>query len=376
MAPVRVNLLPQSTVETPTAASRWRSLGRTLADTSARLISTGRVHRHYLNPVLNGAVGDKLARTQHALAIPTSWRQDGRDCEAQDLHIPANSHAVVFVHGLMADEVCFSEPLPGTAGPLPYLMENAKAGDIVPLCVRFNSGRHISENGREIGELLSTLLETHGEAITQLTLIGHSMGGLVLRSACHYGLESGQPWVSRVANMVLLGTPNDGAWLEQVSHLTSRVLRGIFSLHTQIIARVIDERSDGIKDLRHGVIVDEDWQESATSTRATRTSVPPLAAPTMYWLAGGSLWRDAPEDPTSTTRLLLSRFFGDGQVGPASALGRDSRLPPPERLESRLFVGASHFGLLADPRVHEWLAAALDPTTKGGTPRPKGSKDS
>jgi len=360
MPSLTINLITPDML--PDAPTVWQAVGsalKTAAKATGKgtswLVAAGYKNRHYLAPALNGAIGHRLAQWDHPLAIPMSLRRDGRDLPPTALAPSSTGHVGLFVHGLMADEVCFVEPLEGLEGPAPYLERTLS---LEPLTVRFNSGRHISENGRELAALLEATVEQLGDSLQRLTLIGHSMGGLVVRSAVHYGREAGHGWPARVGDVVLLGTPNDGAWLEQVSHLATRVLRSIFNLHTRVIGRLIDERSDGIKDLRWGLLVDEDW-DGTRGTQAQgltglryRTAVPPLDH-ARYIIAGASLSKDASS--------LLATFFGDGQVGVPSAMG--ARTPSARRLQQRIVEGASHFGLLADEGLLEWVAESLGDDT-------------
>ena len=77
--------------------------------------------------------------------------------------------------------------------------------------VRYNTGLHVSENGRGLARLLDEMVEEWPCQLEELVLIGHSMGGLVARSACHYGAS----WTDRVRHVFCLGSPHLGADLEK-----------------------------------------------------------------------------------------------------------------------------------------------------------------
>ncbi|MCV4600863.1 GPI inositol-deacylase, partial [Escherichia coli] len=51
--------------------------------------------------------------------------------------------------------------------------------------IRYNTGRHISDNGATLARLLSEMVLLWPVPVTRISLVGHSMGGLVIRSACH-----------------------------------------------------------------------------------------------------------------------------------------------------------------------------------------------
>ncbi len=252
--------------------SFWRGFGNALKKAAiatgrgtAWLAKAGYEHRNYVPAVINGAIGDKLAESGDRLAIRMSFRQGGRDVAIDELG-DLSGHVGVFVHGLMADDAYWTRPFGGAVGLGPML---AREHGVAPLYIRYNSGLHISQNGFALAQLLEQLVDGH-PGIERLTLCGHSMGGLVSRSAGHYGSVEGHRWTRVLDSVVLLGAPNDGAYLERAAHLSTWVLETIPTLTTNIIARAINGRSDGIKDLRLGLLVREDWQrpDAASQTRA------------------------------------------------------------------------------------------------------------
>jgi len=113
----------------------------------------------------------------------------------------------VFVHGLgttewswcLEAEAYHGDPA-ATFGSL-----LSRELSITPLWARYNTGRHVSENGRALSDLLASLVAAYPTPIEEIILVGHSMGGLVVRSACHYGREhaprssaDGAAWVPLV----------------------------------------------------------------------------------------------------------------------------------------------------------------------------------
>lgn len=342
----------------PDKQSIWKTIGsgfkKVVSGTGAGLkyiYKTGQEHSHYTLPVLNGLVGDKLAANKDSRAIQMSFRSDGKDVEPTAL-IPDNLKSlhsgtvVIFVHGLMADEVFWQTNGTEQGGYGPALKKDA---GILPLYVRYNTGLHISENGRLLSDLIQKLVDS-SPAIGKIHLIAHSMGGLVSRSAGYYAGVQKQNWTQKLASVVLLGVPNDGSYLEKLGHLTTFVLRQVWSFHTRLIAKIADERSNGIKDLRWGFMVDEDWAsgDSDGLLSARRTPVPPLPN-TKYYVLVGSL--------TETEIAVVSTYFGDGLVGTASANGQifKTRDSASDLVEFRVFPGTSHVGLLAHPEVYQCI---------------------
>ena len=219
--------------------------------------------------------------------------------------------------------------------------------------VRYNTGRHISENGRSLSELLEALVAAWPVEVERIALVGHSMGGLVSRSACHYASAEGARWVGLVRHVVSLGTPHMGAPLEQAVH----VLTAGFGLAPEVrpFGGFLRRRSAGIRDLRHGSLVDEDWEarDPDALKAAALTEVPLLEGADHCFVAATI---------TRSRRHPLGRLLGDVLVLEASASGRsrDRHLPFKEEHGMHL-GGAHHLALLNHPEVYErlraWLAA-------------------
>ena len=181
--------------------------------------------------VLNGVLGDHLAATGNPLAIPMQLRREGEP----------RRRIVLLIHG-----VCMSDRGWSRNG---HDHGEALARDlgVEPMYLLYNSGRPIAENGRELADVLEALL---AERDAELTILAHSMGGLVARSACHYAAESGHAWPRRLARIVFLGTPHLGAPLERGGRWLELLL-GV-SPYSAPIARLGMIRGAGITDLRHG----------------------------------------------------------------------------------------------------------------------------
>lgn len=340
------------------AASRWQRARAAMRRAAALpgtgldyLYQTGQAYRHFTLPVLNGAIGDQLAERQDRRAIQMSFRQHGTDVAALDLRLaPERQKTVVFLHGLMGDELIWQSGAAATPRYGPLLQQEA---GVRSLYVRYNSGLHISQNGQLLNTLLTELLAAHPAAIGELILVGHSMGGLVIRSAGYYGTRKGEVpahWVGHLRTVFLLGVPNDGSFLEQNSHLTSVLLRKINVAPTRFLSKAMDQRSNGIKDLRYAWLIDEDWQHPhANDIFAPRTVVPPLPGVHYHVLVGSLL---------KTLGSALDHYFGDGLVGGGSAIGRtfgDPALPAGALVSTRVFAQQSHLGLLSNLEVYQYL---------------------
>ncbi|KAA9338178.1 alpha/beta hydrolase [Hymenobacter busanensis] len=336
------------------------------------LFQTGRSYRHFLLPALNGAIGDQLAARHDRRAIAMSFRHGGRDVAVADLPLAGQppQRTVVFVHGLMGDEYIWQQGPPDVPRYGPQLARDA---DVRCLYVRYNTGRHISENGRDLSRLLTELVTTWPETVADLVLVGHSMGGLVIRSAGYYAAlppeAAAEPntdnaqsaankattvsWAARLRSVFLLGVPNEGSFLEQHSFLTALLLRKLNLRPTRFVADTIDRRSNGIRDLRHARLVDEDWlSPHADDLLPPRTPVPPLPG-VAYHVLAGSLLKNA--------ESILARYFGDGLVGGSSATGDifGPRAAFQGQVHVRMFPRQHHGTLLANTEVYQYLREHL-----------------
>lgn len=311
-----------------------------------------------LHSALNGAFGDYLERTDNELALSMQFTDaEGgvipmtRDGLAAALP-EASPRLALFVHGLGMSDRHWQQ-----AGGDDFGTRLGAELGYSALRLRYNSGRHISENGRELADLIQTLFDAYPVAIERLTLIGHSMGGLVGRSACHYAAQAGHDWVDRLGDMICLGSPHLGAPLERLGHRVTHSLTQVS--YTRPFAVIGDIRSAGVKDLSHGYLRDEDWQHH-DATGATRAPFVAMAVPEHvgHFLVAATLGR-RDDDP-------VGRWLGDLLVPVTSAVGHSA--VPAQRLsardqDGRIFYGMNHFALTHHDSVYaalvEWLAPRL-----------------
>jgi PGAP1-like protein. len=311
------------------------SLGQMLApatiETVSQLLRSLPGRGNDVRAVLNGLFGDALAEQESSLAIPLSFRTAAgeelpihRDGLARALP-NAGARLCVLVHGLVMSEAAWR--FPGRPG-LSYGDLLARDCDVTPVYVRYNTGRHISTNGRELAAKLQKLASIWPVRVREIDLIGHSMGGLVIRSACHYGrgratlsdrLRGRGPWPAKVKRVVLLGVPNGGANLEVIANLTSAALWSVPNPVTRLIGAGLDRRSEGIKDLRWGAVLDEDWVERDPDA-TERPARHPVRVPrhAKYLAIAGSL----ADERHGAGPHPVNRLLGDALVTAPSAAGR------------------------------------------------------
>lgn len=307
---------------------------------------------------LNGLIGDYLEKEGSPLAVTMGFYREGRPLVLEPRALAgafpdACGRLCVLVHGLMDSEQAwaFEQDPKITYGSLLQ-----RDFGYLPLYVRYNSGLHISENGRALSRLLSELTAAFPGGVDEILLVGHSMGGLVLRSACHYGAVDGEAWVGKVRKVFLLGSPNLGAYLEKISNLTAFILKLILSPYTRIIGRIIDLRSAGIKDLRFGYLVDEDWKGRDPDSLFSNNRHPvPLLEGAEHFLVSGAVMRDPDR--------ALSRLLGDGMVSHYSSSAKplsDAAGIPIATENTRLFPSIAHATLRNHPEVYDQIRAWLE----------------
>jgi len=297
---------------------------------------------------LNGVLGDHLQDSANPLAIAMCLRRDGRPLELtrRELHaaIPAASGKIL----LLAHGLCMNDRQWRRKGH-DHGANLAADGGFTPVYLHYNSGLHISSNGRELAAQLEKLLHAWPVPVEELLILGHSMGGLVARSACHHGALAGHHWLQYLRKMIFLGTPHLGAPLERGGNWIDMVLDA--SPYTTAFARLGKIRSAGITDLRHGSMVDEDWAHGDRFSRSTRKpeSVPLPENVACYTIAA-SIARKTGEP----TKALL----GDGLVPLASALGQHKdarrRLAFPKS-QQWIGYGMNHMDLLDRKDVYAHL---------------------
>jgi pimeloyl-ACP methyl ester carboxylesterase len=327
------------------AATRERT---PLADTPGGSVCLG---------ALNGAIGDELERRDDPLAIPMGLRHEGRQVSISPPGLAARfPHAteriVVFVHGLCETErAWWLRADPERRGET-YGARLEQDIGYTPLYVRYNTGLHVSDNGCRLARALEELVGAWPAEVEEIAVVGHSMGGLVARSACHYGEAEDHAWIAPLRHVFCLGTPHLGAPLEKAANVAGWALAQV--PETRPLANVVNGRSAGIKDLRFGNCVEDDWCDcDVDEFLQDRCHEVPFLPTATYYFIGATLARDAESPAGSLVGDLLVRFPS------ASGNGRKRHIPF-EIDNGRHLGGLNHFQLLNHPAVYEqirdWLA--------------------
>jgi len=309
--------------------------------------------REALLAALNGVWGDHLADSGNTLAIPMGFRIGGQPLELSGdtlaRQMPAaGGKLLVLVHGLCMNDLQWARNGHDHGAAL------ARDLGYTPVYLHYNSGRHVSQNGREFAGLLQALTAKWPVPVQELVIVGHSMGGLIARSACHIGEQAGHRWLEPLKQLVFLGTPHHGAPLERGGHWLD-VLMGV-SPYVAPFTRLGKARSAGITDLRFGNLQDADWhgRDRHHQRHDDRIPTPLPAGVDVYLVAATS---------GDSAGSLRDRVVGDGLVPLRSALGehrdpaRSLGVPDANR---RVVTSASHWDLLdrmdVYAAVRTWLA--------------------
>lgn len=305
---------------------------------------------------LDGIYGDELAERGSPLAPSMAVRVGGHsvpltaDGIAAAYPRPTDALAV-FVHGLCQTEASWRRS-PRTLGADDRSYGERLHEDLgfTPVDIRYNTGLHISTNGHNLDRTLTRLLEVWPVPVRRIAVVGHSMGGLVVRSACHYGHEENRRWTRATRQVVCLGSPHLGADLEKGVNVLTWAMTKLGE--TRSMADLLNLRSDGIKDLRFGAVLDDDWDQADPDEflRDRCSEVPFLPGANYHFVA------------TSAAPAAVGAVLGDHLVRPSSASGRGRRRQLPFADEAGLtLTGLHHFDLLNHPEIYAklrtWLTA-------------------
>lgn len=300
---------------------------------------------------LNGVMGDRLAEDGNPLATCMGFYQQGRPLDPAALAATgtASGHLLLLVHGLCMNDLQWEHEGHDHGAHL------AQALGCTPVYLRYNTGLHTSTNGAELARQLQTLVAAWPVPVTQLSIVGHSMGGLVARSACQQAEQAGLPWRSLLRHLACLGTPHHGAPLERAGHWVDVLLGS--TPYSRPFARLAQLRSGGITDLRHGHVLDADWQgrDRFRKSPDVRTHLP---------LPEGVLCCTVAATLAAQRSPVAERLVGDGLVPLHSALGWHD--DPARRLafaaaQQCVVHRVGHLQLLGDARVARQLALWLAP---------------
>ena len=296
-----------------------------------------------LRSALNAAVGDHLHHSANPLAITMGFYVGGHPipltAEGLSANLPEPSDRLcLFIHGLGCDEHSWQRNAATTDGDTPdpdYGQRLHTELGYTPLYLRYNTGLPIADNGRQLAQQIQHLLAVWPQPVRELAIIGHSMGGLVARSAGQHAADQGLSWLRQTRLIICLGSPHRGAALEKIGHRITKALHR--TPITAPLGKIAAARSAGIKNLRYGLrAIDQPGQN-------------PRALPSVALrFIGANLAKNA-DHP-------LGHLLGDGLV----TLNSATAPALPGDVATVRLGGLHHMALLNEPRVYQqirrWLA--------------------
>ncbi len=287
---------------------------------------------------LNGVFGDALAQAGNALAVRMSLHQHGHELTLTPESLAElRPRVAVFIHGLACDETSWWAQ--GGKRDSDHGSSLERDLGMSAVYLRYNTGLAIDDNAQALSDLLERLVQAAPARLRELTLIGHSMGGLVARRSCALATALNATWRRRVGSIICLGTPHQGSGWEKLGHFAAAALN--VSTVTKPLARLANARSRGIQDLRRGL----------KTKAAFQTSHEPLREPPLRLLTGS-----LSDDTSSLMGKLAGTLLGDGLVAQHSAAD-EGLTGDVQRLH---LPGVGHMALLHDARVGAaligWLA--------------------
>lgn len=297
-----------------------------------------RPEREHLQSAINGVLGDHLVASDNPLAITMTLRKHGKhlelDRETLAAALPeASSKVLLMVHGLCMNDLQWRSERPDGSYHDHGVALQESIG-LTAIYLHYNTGQPIAVNGRHLSDMLESLIKAWPVEVTELNILGHSMGGLVTRSAHQQGEQAGHGWIGLARNFIFLGTPHHGAPLERGGHWFDMILGA--TPYAAPFAKIGKIRSAGITDLRHG------------GNSGAGIGLPALPTSIECFTIAG----------------VTENSTGDGLVPLDSALGLhdDPREQLNFRPENRIIVDKTHhLQLLSHEKVYVALETILKP---------------
>ncbi len=329
-----------------------REAGLPLGQAQPHADATRHPERDAVMSALNGVLGDYLVSTANPLALGMTMHALGGApvANAADLTPgPGCNGIVVLLHGLCMNDLQWTRKGHNHGAALQLDLK------LLPVYARYNTGLHVSINGRAMARQIEALLTPWPCEVQRLVIVGHSMGGLVARSALHYATQWGLQWPTLLRELIFLGTPHHGSPLERAGNWIDAAMGS--TRYSAPLARLGKLRSAGITDLRFGNLVDEDWvgRDRFARSKDRRAHVPLPQDVTCYAVAANASTQDGG---------VRGRLMGDGLVLLDSAMGRHTdpaRTLPFLAEHQWVAQDMNHFDLLSNPEVYAQMLAWLSP---------------
>ncbi|MDI1246255.1 MAG: alpha/beta hydrolase [Rhodoferax sp.] len=302
---------------------------------------------------LNGVMGDRLRAAGNPLATPMTLRCNNKVVTGSEppKATEVTGKVLIVIHGLCMNDRQWTSQHDGL--PVNHAEALRAALGYIPVYVRYNSGLHVSENGHLLAQQLDHLVHCWPVPVTELSVLAHSMGGLVARSALASATATALTWPALLSNIVFLGTPHHGSPLEQAGNWVDVILGS--TPYSRPFAKLGQLRSAGITDLRYGHVLDADWQGHDRFRRKpdSRVQLPLPVGVACFAVAATTAAKRSP---------VADRLLGDGLVPLPSALGENdtpSRTLLFAKANQMIVYRTSHLALLTNPAVTRQVLAWL-----------------
>jgi hypothetical protein len=309
---------------------------------------------------LNGVMGDRLVESDNPLATSMTLRfqNEALNWEAMPDKALLTGKVLIVVHGLCMNDLQWTVQHDDES--FNHAETLASKLGYTPVYVRYNTGLHTSQNGQTLSNQLELLSAVWPTPLTDISVLVHSMGGLVTRSAVHAAQHSQRHWVKKLKNIVFLGTPHHGAPLEKAGNWID-VLLGV-TPYSAPFKRLVELRSSGITDLRFGNVLDSDWEDQDPQGRFRSKTKQEQSNREHLPLPDGVACFTVAATLAAKRSLLADRLVGDGLVPLNSALGVHS--DPARNLafvkSSQMVVyRTNHMAMLGNAEVGAQLVAWL-----------------
>jgi len=314
----------------------------------------------YDNRVLSSILGSSHNSLISLTEIKMSFRSLGKDISTEDVLFGYKqsglSKIILFIPGLFTDESLWLDRILTidnrniiSSG----IADDYKRRGYYPIFIRFNHGKHISDNGKELLLLLTDLLSK--DSSLKLNIFCYSIGCLVFRSTLYYARENlSEISIKNIDKVIFISSPDGGSYLEKAGFWATFLMERAPTLAIQLIGMIGNLRSDAIKDLSHGVIREEDWNQFNYLSR--------------YWqnhyfgeldnINCYQLYSSFGEENS-----ILQEWLGDGIVELSSlTLLRDNVYLKKDRtqLRSTNITGNNHFTILQSGLLRKRIAEIME----------------
>jgi len=307
--------------------------------------------KEVLLSVLNGVIGDYLEEKENPLKIDMQFRYESKaiqiDSESlKETYPKINGKILLMIHGSCMSDIQWNHKNHNHGEAL------SEELDKTPIYLNYNSGKHISTNGKDLNKNLQKLVKNWPVPVEEIVIIAHSMGGLLTRSALYYADQNNNKWRKHLKRVVFLGTPHHGSHLERIGNYMDLLLESVPYLKP--FARLGKIRSAGVTDLRYGNLVDEDWQHSGRFERkGDQRKHIQLPNKIKFFAVAATIGK---ETAGST------RKFGDNLVEVKSALGQHKKTAKNLNFKEEntwIVYENNHLELLSNPKILDKLKTWL-----------------